>query len=44
MKAFSTEVFDRTEADQVIRDAVEDGRTWITAIERTLERLAAIVE
>jgi uncharacterized protein YndB with AHSA1/START domain len=39
-----TEVFDCTEADQVIRDAVEDGRTWITAIERTLERLAAIVE
>jgi uncharacterized protein YndB with AHSA1/START domain len=39
-----TEVFDCTEAAQVIRDAVEDGRTWIRAMHQTMERLAAIVE
>jgi hypothetical protein len=39
-----TEVFDCTEADQVIRDAVEDGRSWIPAMQQTLERLAAVVE
>jgi hypothetical protein len=39
-----TEVFDCTEAAQVIRDAVEDGRSWVPAMEQTLERLAAIVE
>jgi hypothetical protein len=39
-----TEVFDCTEAAQVIRDAVEDGRSWVPAMRQTLERLAAIVE
>jgi hypothetical protein len=37
-------MFDCTDADQVIRDAVEDGRVWIPVMRRTLERLAAIVE
>jgi len=39
-----TEVFDCTEAAQSIRDAVEDGRSWVPAMHETLERLAAIVE
>jgi uncharacterized protein YndB with AHSA1/START domain len=39
-----TEVFDCTEADQSIRDAVEDGQTWLPAMRTTLDRLAAIVE
>ena len=39
-----TEVFDCTEADQVIRDAVEDGRSWVPVMHQTMERLAAIVE
>jgi len=39
-----TEMFDCTEAAQGIRDAVEDGQTWILGMHRTLERLAAIVE
>jgi hypothetical protein len=39
-----TELFDCTEAAQEIRDAVEDGRTWIGAMGVTLQRLAAIVE
>jgi hypothetical protein len=39
-----TEVFDCTEADQSIRDAVEDGKSWVPAMHETLERLAAIVE
>jgi hypothetical protein len=39
-----TEVFDCTEAAQVIRDAVEDGRSWVPAMQQTMERLAAIVE
>jgi uncharacterized protein YndB with AHSA1/START domain len=39
-----TELFDCTEAPQEIRDAVEDGRTWIGAMGVTLERLAATVE
>jgi hypothetical protein len=39
-----TEVFDCTEAAQVIRDAVEDGQSWLWAMGQTLERLAAIVE
>ena len=39
-----TEMFDCTEAVQVIRDAVEDGQTWVPVMHRTLERLAAIVE
>jgi uncharacterized protein YndB with AHSA1/START domain len=39
-----TEMFDCTEAAQSIRDAVEDGQTWVPAMRRTLERLAAIVE
>ena len=39
-----TEVFDCTEADQAVRDAVEDGRTWIPAMRETLERLAALIE
>jgi hypothetical protein len=39
-----TEMFDCTEAAQGIRDAVEDGQTWVPAMRRTLERLAAIVE
>lgn len=39
-----TEVFDCTEAAQVVRDAVEDGQSWVLAMHQTLERLAAIVE
>jgi uncharacterized protein YndB with AHSA1/START domain len=39
-----TEVFDCTEADQGIRDAVENGQTWVPAMRTTLDRLAAIVE
>jgi uncharacterized protein YndB with AHSA1/START domain len=39
-----TEIFDCTEAAQVIRDDVEDGRSWIPAMRQTLERLAALVE
>jgi hypothetical protein len=39
-----TEHFDCTEADQAIRDAVDDGREWIPAMQETLERLAAAVE
>jgi uncharacterized protein YndB with AHSA1/START domain len=39
-----TEVFDCTEAAQVIRDTVEDGRSWVPAMHQTLDRLAAIVE
>lgn len=39
-----TEMFDCTEAVQGIRDAVEDGQSWVPAMHRTLERLAAIVE
>lgn len=39
-----TEFFDCTEAAQVIRDAVEDGRRWLPAMHQTLERLAAITE
>jgi uncharacterized protein YndB with AHSA1/START domain len=38
-----TEVFDCTEADKSIRDAVEDGQTWVRAMHTTLDRLAAIV-
>jgi hypothetical protein len=37
-----TEKFDCTEAARVIRDAVEDGQTWIPAMHQTLERLAAL--
>ena len=29
---------------QDIRDAVEDGQTWIPAMRQTLERLAALSE
>jgi hypothetical protein len=39
-----TELFDCTEAAQGIRDAVEDGQSWVPAMHQTLERLAAIVE
>ncbi len=39
-----TEVFDCTEASQSIRDAVEDGQTWVPAMHATLDRLAVIVE
>jgi hypothetical protein len=39
-----TELFDCTEAAQGIRDAVEDGQSWVAAMVQTLERLAAIVE
>jgi hypothetical protein len=39
-----TELFDCTEAAQSIRDAVEDGQTWVPAMRQTLERLAAMVE
>jgi uncharacterized protein YndB with AHSA1/START domain len=39
-----TELFDCTEAAQRIRDAVEDGQSWVPAMHETLERLAAIVE
>jgi hypothetical protein len=38
-----TEVFDCTGADQSIRDELQDGKTWLPAIRRTLERLAARV-
>jgi hypothetical protein len=37
-------LFDCTEAPQSIRDAVEDGQSWIPAMHQTLERLAAMVE
>ena len=39
-----TETFDCTEAARSIRDAVEDGQTWLPAMHQTLERLAAAVE
>jgi uncharacterized protein YndB with AHSA1/START domain len=39
-----TEMFDCTEADRCVRDAVEDGQSWVPAMKRTLERLAALVE
>jgi hypothetical protein len=39
-----TEVFDCTDAAQVVRDAVEDGQSWIPVMHQTLERLAATVE
>jgi uncharacterized protein YndB with AHSA1/START domain len=39
-----TELFDCTEAAQIIRDAVADGQTWLPAMHQTLERLAATVE
>jgi uncharacterized protein YndB with AHSA1/START domain len=39
-----TEIFDCTEAAQSIRDAVADGQSWIPAMQRTLELLAAIAE
>ena len=39
-----TQLFDCTEAAQGIRDAVGDGQSWVPAMARTLERLAAIVE
>lgn len=39
-----TEVFDCTEAAQVIRDAVQEGQGWLPAMHQTLERLAATVE
>jgi hypothetical protein len=39
-----TELFDCTEAAQGIRDAVEDGQSWVQTMHQTLERLAAIVE
>jgi hypothetical protein len=35
-----TEIFDCTDADQVIRDAVHDGQDWIEAMHETLGRLA----
>ena len=39
-----TELFDCTEAAQSIRDAVEDGQSWVPAMQQTLERLTAMVE
>jgi hypothetical protein len=39
-----TEIFDCTEATQVVRNEVEDGQTWIPAMLQTLERLAALAE
>jgi hypothetical protein len=39
-----TEIFDCTEADQSIRDAVQDGQDWVPVMHQTLERLAALVE
>lgn len=39
-----TEMFDCTEADQSIRDAVQDGQRWVQAMHLTLERLAAMAE
>jgi uncharacterized protein YndB with AHSA1/START domain len=39
-----TEIFDCTEADQSIRDAVHDGQDWIPAIQQSLTRLATLVE
>jgi hypothetical protein len=39
-----TELFDCTKAAQSIRDAVEDGQSWVPAMQQTLERLTAMVE
>jgi uncharacterized protein YndB with AHSA1/START domain len=39
-----TEIFDCTEADQSIRDAVRDGQGWIPAMQQSLTRLATLVE
>ena len=39
-----TALFDCTEADQSIRDLVEDGQSWVPAMHETLELLAAMVE
>jgi uncharacterized protein YndB with AHSA1/START domain len=39
-----TEIFDCTEAAQSIRDAVENGQSWVPAMHQTLVRLAAKVE
>ena len=39
-----TELFDCTEAARSIRDAVQDGQSWVPAMHQTLERLAAMVE
>ena len=39
-----TALFDCTEADQSIRDLVEDGQSWVPAMHETLDRLAAMVE
>jgi hypothetical protein len=39
-----TEFFDCTEADPVVRDAVEDGQSWIPVMRQTLQRLAAMTE
>jgi hypothetical protein len=39
-----TQLFDCTEADRSIRDAVQDGQSWVPAMHQTLERLAAMVE
>jgi hypothetical protein len=33
-----------TQADQSIRDAVQDGREWIPAMQQSLARLATLVE
>ena len=38
------QLFDCTEAAPSVRDAVEDGQSWVAAMVQTLERLAAIVE
>jgi hypothetical protein len=39
-----TALFDCTEAARSIRDAVEDGQSWVPAMQQTLERLTAMVE
>ncbi len=39
-----TEIFDCTEAAQIIRDDVDDGQRWIPAMRQTLQQLAALIE
>jgi hypothetical protein len=39
-----TEIFDCTEAAQIIRDDVQDGQGWVQGMWQTLERLASLVQ
>lgn len=39
-----TEIFDASNADEGIRRAVDDGRSWVGSMTETLERLARLVE